>query len=420
MYLSEDANSSNYGEVCFPSTQRLVERSNHTPSWGCAGIAGSLQLSVRPFDSQGPQRLVDNTPMEPLSSFALWQIEEDQKFYAMFPEARPTNEWPSQSTPSDSLKSGELRLSSGAENWIHASHLATQLNTTIACTEGINSTTQSSLVLIHNTDTPSTDRTHEDYPNAPDSCNTHTIRPISFQHDCVIRRSSHNPTSPQHESIYSPQGISSSHDEYAQNDHVVSSSHLPHHIVPSQQRPILQRVVIPTQEPEPPLMDHLPSPTSSHSSLSPPALPQEPYINQGYSPRTYYPMEPSTYWPMYPQQQVPGLDPHFRHPAHAFVNTGWPLRPPSPRIRLSPLPSKRVLEKKPPLACLFCRGRKIACGPPEPGTTEKTCNQCQRRSIKCEYPSESRRGMRTKKTINNKVNIAGPKVKLGKGPKLKH
>ncbi|KAF8957694.1 hypothetical protein BDZ97DRAFT_1669501 [Flammula alnicola] len=69
----------------------------------------------------------------------------------------------------------------------------------------------------------------------------------------------------------------------------------------------------------------------------------------------------------------------------------------SSTTRLSPLPSKRQLEKKPPLACLFCRGRKIACGPPLPGSTDKTCNQCQRRSLRCEFPSKSRRGMRKKK-----------------------
>ncbi|KDR75943.1 hypothetical protein GALMADRAFT_248753 [Galerina marginata CBS 339.88] len=73
---------------------------------------------------------------------------------------------------------------------------------------------------------------------------------------------------------------------------------------------------------------------------------------------------------------------------------------PRPSMRLSPLPTKRQLEKKPPLACLFCRGRKIACGPPLPGSTDKTCNQCQRRSLRCEYPSESRRGMRKKKTAD--------------------
>jgi len=33
----------------------------------------------------------------------------------------------------------------------------------------------------------------------------------------------------------------------------------------------------------------------------------------------------------------------------------------------------RSLDKKPALACLFCRGRKIACGPPLPGSKDKTC-----------------------------------------------
>ena len=51
-------------------------------------------------------------------------------------------------------------------------------------------------------------------------------------------------------------------------------------------------------------------------------------------------------------------------------------RSPSPRssLRLSPVPhTKRTLDKKPALACLFCRGRKIACGPPQPGSKDKTC-----------------------------------------------
>lgn len=47
--------------------------------------------------------------------------------------------------------------------------------------------------------------------------------------------------------------------------------------------------------------------------------------------------------------------------------------PKSPSIGLSSVPSKNLPERKPPLACLFCRGRKIACGPPLPGSTKKTC-----------------------------------------------
>ncbi|KAI8996638.1 hypothetical protein BD414DRAFT_455584, partial [Trametes punicea] len=48
-------------------------------------------------------------------------------------------------------------------------------------------------------------------------------------------------------------------------------------------------------------------------------------------------------------------------------------------------------KKKPIMACLFCRERKIACGPPPPGGP-KRCNQCTRRDLVCEYPKESRRG----------------------------
>ena len=54
---------------------------------------------------------------------------------------------------------------------------------------------------------------------------------------------------------------------------------------------------------------------------------------------------------------------------------------PSPSIGLSSLPSKNTLEKKPPLACLFCRGRKIACGAPLPGSLKKTCKLVPRSSF---------------------------------------
>ncbi|TFK25730.1 hypothetical protein FA15DRAFT_589864 [Coprinopsis marcescibilis] len=66
-------------------------------------------------------------------------------------------------------------------------------------------------------------------------------------------------------------------------------------------------------------------------------------------------------------------------------------------------------DKKPPLACLFCRGRKIACGPPVPGGDENTCNQCHRRSLKCEYPSESRRGLRRKRSVSSVGDDCKPK-----------
>ncbi|KAH9023339.1 hypothetical protein EDB85DRAFT_327538 [Lactarius pseudohatsudake] len=58
------------------------------------------------------------------------------------------------------------------------------------------------------------------------------------------------------------------------------------------------------------------------------------------------------------------------------------------------LPStKRSARRKPAIACLFCRERKIACGAPPVGSADPTCNQCARRSRKCEYPTMSRRGL---------------------------
>ncbi|KAF9033421.1 hypothetical protein BDZ89DRAFT_947716 [Hymenopellis radicata] len=46
------------------------------------------------------------------------------------------------------------------------------------------------------------------------------------------------------------------------------------------------------------------------------------------------------------------------------------------------------------LACVFCRRRKIACGPPDPEVSDNACDQCQKRSLKCEFVSEKRRGAR--------------------------
>ncbi|KAI0245608.1 hypothetical protein BJV78DRAFT_1085069, partial [Lactifluus subvellereus] len=54
---------------------------------------------------------------------------------------------------------------------------------------------------------------------------------------------------------------------------------------------------------------------------------------------------------------------------------------------------KPSARRKPVIACLFCRVRKIACRAPPIGSADTTCNQCVRRSRKCEYPLTSRRGL---------------------------
>ncbi|SJL05535.1 uncharacterized protein ARMOST_08903 [Armillaria ostoyae] len=81
----------------------------------------------------------------------------------------------------------------------------------------------------------------------------------------------------------------------------------------------------------------------------------------------------------------------LRQPRHSPTPPPFTRRPPAQSI------ARNNGDRKPPLACFFCRGRKIACGAPEPDNPDRTCNQCHRRSLKCEYPKESRRGMRKKK-----------------------
>ncbi|KAJ7208529.1 hypothetical protein GGX14DRAFT_566750 [Mycena pura] len=105
-----------------------------------------------------------------------------------------------------------------------------------------------------------------------------------------------------------------------------------------------------------------------------------------------------------------------RSPPHSGLSpppTQEHLPPPGPmpprRCRrrhlreFSPARADRPRGRK-PLACLFCRGRKIACRPPpDDGVTEarsrdgmKMCDQCSRRGRAiCSYPVRSRRGLRS-------------------------
>ncbi|KAJ7613512.1 hypothetical protein FB45DRAFT_937290 [Roridomyces roridus] len=47
-----------------------------------------------------------------------------------------------------------------------------------------------------------------------------------------------------------------------------------------------------------------------------------------------------------------------------------------------------------PLACFFCRARKIACQRPlDPNEPDQSCAQCRKRQGECEYPTKSRRGL---------------------------
>ncbi|KAH9984845.1 hypothetical protein BJV77DRAFT_1188118 [Russula vinacea] len=90
---------------------------------------------------------------------------------------------------------------------------------------------------------------------------------------------------------------------------------------------------------------------------------------------------------------------------HPITVSPWgrfPVRPDEPALSLPrdqtarPAGSshRRQTRRRAQPSCLFCRERKIACGAPPVGSADMTCNQCARRSRKCEYPTMSRRRRR--------------------------
>ncbi|KAL5485506.1 hypothetical protein ACEPAI_8148 [Sanghuangporus weigelae] len=81
---------------------------------------------------------------------------------------------------------------------------------------------------------------------------------------------------------------------------------------------------------------------------------------------------------------------HGPHLSLPGKGNGGPGPKQSQRLKLS-------TEKKTPpkMACHFCRNRKIACGASKCGDPT-ICNQCERRNIRCIFPTMSRRGMRTR------------------------
>ncbi|KAJ3750588.1 hypothetical protein DFH05DRAFT_1518729 [Lentinula detonsa] len=109
----------------------------------------------------------------------------------------------------------------------------------------------------------------------------------------------------------------------------------------------------------------------------------------------------------------------------SYVYGKIPLpKPTPPSIPKAPKPrpastSSQSDKKSLALACFFCRGRKIACGPQDPNSADRTCNQCRRRSLVCEYPTESRRGMRKRKSavLDSSFHVENehaPKVAISK------
>jgi hypothetical protein len=131
----------------------------------------------------------------------------------------------------------------------------------------------------------------------------------------------------------------------------------------------------------PPVATHTPSPYSPHTPASLDTshrdasevlmtVPSQSYMSVEVEPST------SSFTGIHANQQ------HYhsqsKSPSYTHCESSGSLRQrsTSPRgaLRISPPPhKKRSMDKKLALACLFCRGRKIACGSLVPGSKDRTC-----------------------------------------------
>ncbi|KAI0935211.1 hypothetical protein AcV7_003708 [Taiwanofungus camphoratus] len=88
-------------------------------------------------------------------------------------------------------------------------------------------------------------------------------------------------------------------------------------------------------------------------------------------------------------------------------STGQPLGVPESVQLPSCVPRiKKTFKRSTPIACFFCRKRKIACGGPPKNSSDKTCGQCARRNQECTYPQTSHRGFRFKECRMDNDQIA--------------
>ncbi|EKM54874.1 uncharacterized protein PHACADRAFT_259035 [Phanerochaete carnosa HHB-10118-sp] len=121
------------------------------------------------------------------------------------------------------------------------------------------------------------------------------------------------------------------------------------------------------------------------------------------SPMAHLPYQETYYYPSYSYTSVEQPQPvyptgHYSGALHQPQSGPYTEATIAIPARRSP-PLVEDAPKKPlTLACFFCRKRKIACGSPPPGKKDRTCNQCARRNLRCEYPVNSRRGTRQRES----------------------
>jgi len=149
----------------------------------------------------------------------------------------------------------------------------------------------------------------------------------------------------------------------------------------------------------------VPDPAAFPGYTSPPPSKRRPSLAIPGPPLAYSPSAPTIHTPVsssFSSSDI-GTPTSSIHLVDSGATSSSQAQAPAP-VSLAPNPkagqgvlklpsTKRSARRKPAIACLFCRERKIACGAPPVGSADPTCNQCARRSRKCEYPTMSRRGL---------------------------
>lgn len=131
---------------------------------------------------------------------------------------------------------------------------------------------------------------------------------------------------------------------------------------------------------EEPIMDYLPSPTSPLSPSSPvegaqPYSLSTPNVPSLGHTSDLIPINPASRSKSRRHTLPIPENENSRAFYYKLPRTGssQSAAPPSYHRRPPPPPSKAEEKKQPTLACFFCRGRKIACGAPEPDSADRTC-----------------------------------------------
>ena len=296
---------------------------------------------------------------EPLSLFAQTQRETDEEFYATFPQARQAQ-----------VEAHRNYGHSPAVNYGFGEGI---------CYEAPPSVPYQQLSLYR-------DSMQVEYPGLyydDASIQSMAIHPTTPSQN-IDSKQSNQPK--QLYQLYAPPLESRPDNTYAQVNQLPSptqSQHCsypcckPHSHVVDPTVPVPAAQTTSTRTEVPPPFD----PTPQYRTMAEPAWPNPPALT---TPTRRYRTEQDPSVRVTSRDHSPHVHAHHAqhqsdyqtHTPSSHHSLVWRARrsaSPRPLMPLTPLPIKRSVEKKPPLACLFCRGRKIACGPPIPGSKDKTC-----------------------------------------------